>query len=76
MRDQQLADVAWPGRGQETQLRAGQRPRVIDHPFQGLARGADEKGIEATYAKGILSVSVPMGEPKETPKVVEVKVTD
>ncbi|MGW0046876.1 Hsp20/alpha crystallin family protein [Nocardia cyriacigeorgica] len=41
-----------------------------------LPEGADEKGIEATYAKGILSVSVPMGEPKETPKVVEVKVTD
>ncbi|WP_433490114.1 Hsp20/alpha crystallin family protein [Nocardia grenadensis] len=38
-----------------------------------LPRGADEDGIEASYAKGILTVSVPITEPTAAAKKVEVK---
>jgi HSP20 family molecular chaperone IbpA len=41
-----------------------------------LPQGAEADGIEATYTKGILTVMVPLPEPKETPKVVEVKVAE
>lgn len=42
-----------------------------------LPPGAQEEGIEATYAKGVLTVSVPMTEqPKELTKKVEVKSGD
>lgn len=35
--------------------------------------GAQEEGIDASYAKGILTVSVPLGEPESPIKTVEVK---
>ncbi len=38
-----------------------------------LPPGAEGEGIEATYAKGILTVSIPMGETKESGKRIEVK---
>ncbi|MEV2225947.1 Hsp20/alpha crystallin family protein [Nocardia vinacea] len=38
-----------------------------------LPPGAEGEGIEATYAKGILTVSIPMGESKESAKRIEVK---
>ncbi|KIA62478.1 Hsp20/alpha crystallin family protein [Nocardia vulneris] len=38
-----------------------------------LPHNAEEDGIEASYAKGILTVSIPLGEPKEVAKKVEVK---
>jgi HSP20 family molecular chaperone IbpA len=41
-----------------------------------LPEGAQDEGIDATYAKGILSVSVPMGEPKHKVTKVEVKSAD
>lgn len=41
-----------------------------------LPEGAQEQGIDATYAKGILSVSVPMSEPKHKVTKVEVKSGD
>ncbi|GAB2727824.1 Hsp20/alpha crystallin family protein [Nocardia thraciensis] len=37
-----------------------------------LPTGAQDEGIEARYAQGILTVSVPMKEPKEQVKKVEV----
>ncbi|MTE16868.1 Hsp20/alpha crystallin family protein [Nocardia aurantiaca] len=42
-----------------------------------LPAGAQDKDIDATYAKGILTVSVPMEEqPKEVTKKIEVKSGD
>ncbi|RDI55271.1 Hsp20/alpha crystallin family protein [Nocardia mexicana] len=38
-----------------------------------LPSGAQDEGIDASYAKGILTVSVPLKEPKEQVKKVEVK---
>ncbi|MFE3260181.1 Hsp20/alpha crystallin family protein [Nocardia sp. NPDC059091] len=38
-----------------------------------LPPGAQEEGIDASYAKGILTVSVPLGEPESPIKTVEVK---
>ncbi|WP_026342812.1 Hsp20/alpha crystallin family protein [Nocardia sp. BMG111209] len=38
-----------------------------------LPPGADEDAMEASYAKGILTVSVPLHEPAERAKRVEVK---
>ncbi|WP_024805023.1 Hsp20/alpha crystallin family protein [Nocardia sp. BMG51109] len=38
-----------------------------------LPTGAQDQGVEANYAKGILTVSVPMKEPKEQVKKIEVK---
>lgn len=41
-----------------------------------LPVGAQDKGIDATYAKGILTVSVPMGEPEHKVTKIEVKSAD
>ncbi|MBF6150328.1 Hsp20/alpha crystallin family protein [Nocardia elegans] len=41
-----------------------------------LPEGAQDEGIDATYAKGILTVTVPMGEPKEKVTKVDVKSGD
>ncbi|MGW5383148.1 Hsp20/alpha crystallin family protein [Nocardia sp. NPDC003963] len=41
-----------------------------------LPRGAEEEGIEASYAKGILTVSVPVSEPTVEAKKVEVKAAE
>lgn len=41
-----------------------------------LPPGAQQEGIEAVYAKGILTVTVPMGEPESPVKSVEVKSGD
>lgn len=41
-----------------------------------LPAGADEEGIDAKYAKGILTVTVPMGEPKDLVKKVQVTSGD
>ncbi|MCX4095856.1 Hsp20/alpha crystallin family protein [Nocardia sp. alder85J] len=38
-----------------------------------LPPGADEEAVEASYAKGILTVSVPLHEPAEQIRKVEVK---
>ncbi|ONM48867.1 Hsp20/alpha crystallin family protein [Nocardia donostiensis] len=38
-----------------------------------LPAGASEEGIEADYSQGILTVCVPMNEPAENTKKVEVK---
>lgn len=38
-----------------------------------LPQSAEDEGITASYAKGILTVSVPLGEPKEVTKKVPVK---
>ncbi|WP_067675058.1 Hsp20/alpha crystallin family protein [Nocardia miyunensis] len=38
-----------------------------------LPEGAQDEGIEATYAKGILTVSVPVSEPKQKVTKVQVK---
>ena len=41
-----------------------------------LPEGAKDEGIDASYAKGILTVSVPMGEPKEKVTKIDVKSGD
>ena len=41
-----------------------------------LPAGADEDNIEATYDKGILTVSVALSEPKPTERRVEVRPAD
>lgn len=41
-----------------------------------LPAGADEDNIEATYDKGILTVSVPVSEPKPTERRVQVQSAD
>ncbi|MEU7143920.1 Hsp20/alpha crystallin family protein [Nocardia sp. NPDC046473] len=41
-----------------------------------LPQNAESDGIAANYAKGILTVSVPLGEPKELVKKVEVKAAE
>jgi HSP20 family protein len=41
-----------------------------------LPEGAQDEGIDASYAKGILTVSVPMGESKEKVTKVDVKSGD
>lgn len=41
-----------------------------------LPRGAKEEGIHASYAKGILAVDVPMSQPAELAKKIEVKAAD
>ncbi|WP_305082766.1 Hsp20/alpha crystallin family protein [Nocardia spumae] len=41
-----------------------------------LPEGAQDKGIEATYGKGILTVTVPMGEPEQKVTKVDVKSAD
>ncbi|MBF6241087.1 Hsp20/alpha crystallin family protein [Nocardia otitidiscaviarum] len=38
-----------------------------------LPPGAQEDAIDATYAKGILTVTVPMAEPQSQAKSIEVK---
>ncbi|MGF6885139.1 HSP20 family protein [Nocardia sp. GAS34] len=41
-----------------------------------LPEGAKDEGIDASYAKGILTVSVPLGKPKEKVTKVDVKSGD
>ncbi|WP_040836141.1 Hsp20/alpha crystallin family protein [Nocardia brevicatena] len=41
-----------------------------------LPQGARADDIKATYTKGILTVEVPMGEPEEVAKKIEVKATE
>ncbi|MEC3956667.1 Hsp20/alpha crystallin family protein [Nocardia sp. CDC153] len=38
-----------------------------------LPAGAQDEGVEATYGKGILTVTVPLAEPQPAAKSVEVK---
>ncbi|RDI60437.1 Hsp20/alpha crystallin family protein [Nocardia pseudobrasiliensis] len=55
-----------------SEFRYGSFERTITLP-----RGASEEGIDARYAKGILTVSVPMKEqPKDLTRKVEVKSGD
>ncbi|MFG1798053.1 Hsp20/alpha crystallin family protein [Nocardia sp. NPDC049149] len=41
-----------------------------------LPHNAEDEGVSASYAKGILTVSVPLGKPTELAKKVEVKTAE